>query len=76
MAFNAVTHLNKQLRMASPFSCDKILVFVPSVKSHNIIVPSTDAEHKTPPLQIKNAHNRLLFWHRRKENEPRSHLPI
>lgn len=59
------THLNKQQRIASPFSCDKIFVFVPSVKSHSIIVPSTDAEHNTPPY-VNSTYNRKINWHRKK----------
>lgn len=50
------THLNKQQRIASPFSCDKIFVFDPSVRSHSIIVPSTDAEHNTPPYMNHTIH--------------------
>lgn len=42
-------YLNKHERMASPFSCDKIFVFDPSARSHKMIVPSTDADAKTPP---------------------------
>lgn len=48
--------------MASPFSCDKIFVFEPSARSHKMIVPSTDAEAKTPPWEILTAWKNSFYF--------------
>lgn len=53
-------YLNIQHRIASPFSCDKMLVLLPSVKSHKTMVPSTDAEASTPPY-TKPKKNTIIY---------------
>lgn len=47
--------------MASPFSCDKMFVFDPSARSHKMIVPSTDADAKTPPYKLRFGEKKSFF---------------
>lgn len=46
-------YLNAHCRTDSPFSWDKTLVLLPSLTSHKMTVPSTDADAKAAPLNEK-----------------------
>lgn len=46
-------YLNAHCRTDSPFSWDSTLVLLPSLTSHKMTVPSTDADAKTAPLEEK-----------------------